>query len=499
MERFSKEITLEKRNKHIGDACTLFFKHDPLKITKASKQYMYDEKDNAYLDCINNVCHVGHCHPYVVEAGYEQMKTLNTNSRFLHDNLVMLAERLTSTLPEGLNTVYFTNSGSEATDLAIRLANHHTHGSEQITLDHAYHGHVISALDISPYKLGTCTDGIHTHSKNIHIVPCPDIYRGKYRDCDYPEDNMGHLYANEVKAVIDKLKKEKKQVSMFIAESMQSCAGQVIFPEGYLQKVYKYVHDAGGICIADEVQVGFGRAGSHFWTFQTQDVIPDIVTIGKPMGNGHPVAAVITTKDISMSFKNSGMEYFNTYGGNPVSCAIALAVMDVIEEEKLQENALTTGKYWVAQLDEIKKQFPIIGDVRGLGLFIGIDLVKDRETREPASAEAKHVIARMKEEFIILSTDGPHCNIIKMKPPMCFTKENVDLVCQKLVMVLKEIQDKNINSNANMKNSVISGKKERLSDSDDSGVSVDGHHGFVNGQEYVAVHTGESDSVTVVE
>lgn len=487
MEKLSKDKTVEKRKKHIADNCELFYRQDPLKIIRASKQYMYDEKGHAYLDCINNVCHVGHCHPDVVEAGYEQMKTLNTNNRFLHDNLVMLAERLTATMPPGLDVVYFTNSGSESTDMAVRLAKHHTKGTEQLTVDHAYHGHVTSSLDISPYKFYTCVDGLQTKPGFVHVVPCPDTYRGKYRASDYPDENLATLYADEVQKIIDKIKQEGKQVSFFIAESMQSCAGQIIFPDGYLQKVYKSVHDAGGVCIADEVQVGFGRPGTHFWTFQTQGVVPDIVTIGKPMGNGHPVAAVITTKAISDSFKNSGMEYFNTYGGNPVSCAMALAVLDVIEKEKLQENALITGKYWLAQLKNLMSEFPIIGDVRGLGLFVGIELVKDRETREPASAEAKHVISRMKEEYIIVSTDGPYGNVIKTKPPMCFNKENVDLFCQKLTMILREMEEKNINFNAKK-------KKDSIKENDEKSIkipNVDGdvttHHGVVKGQEYISV------------
>ena len=501
MEKLSKDVTLEKRKKHIGDACQLFFKQDPLKITRASKQYMYDEKGHAYLDCINNVCHVGHCHPDVIEAGYEQMKTLNTNSRFLHDNLVMLAEKITSTMPEGLDVVYFTNSGSEATDLAVRLAKHHTHGTEQITLDHAYHGHVISALELSPYKLLTCVDGLHSHPDNIYIVPCPDTYRGKYRDSEYPAENLPSLYANEIKAAIDKMKQNNKQISLFIAESMQSCAGQIILPDGYLQKVYKYVHDAGGVCVADEVQVGFGRAGSHFWAFQTQGVVPDIVTIGKPMGNGHPVAAVVTTKAISSSFKNSGMEYFNTYGGNPVSCAIALAVMDVIEKEKLQDNALDVGNYWTSKIRNLKSQFPIIGDVRGLGMFIGIDLVKSRETREPASAEAKHVIARMKQEYIILSTDGPHNNIIKMKPPMCFNRENVDHFCEKLSMILRELEDNNMNINANSQETdfVVNSEKASHNTDRDSGVILHEHHGYVNGEEYISTKRVKYDDNDTVK
>ncbi|KAJ8318760.1 hypothetical protein KUTeg_003851 [Tegillarca granosa] len=349
---------------------------------------------NKYLDCINNVCH----------------------------------------------------GKSEATDLAIRLAQHHTRNTEMITLDHAYHGHIISALNISPYKLYQQVDNSHLMPEHVYVVPCPDTYRGKYTDISHPEQDLGQLYADEVKNAINKMKSQHKSPSFFIAESMQSCGGQIIYPPGYLQKVYKYVHDAGGICIADEVQVGFGRVGSDYWAFQPQGVVPDIVTIGKPMGNGHPVAAVVTTKDISDSFKASGMSYFNTYGGNPVSCAIASAVLDVIEKEKLITHAKDVGQYWTDKLKSMMSEFSIIGDVRGLGLFLGIDLVKDRNSRAPATEEADYVIERMKKEFIILSTDGPHSNVLKMKPPMTLNRDDVDFFCSKLAIVFKELENKNNNA-----------------------------------------------------
>ncbi|KAK3090547.1 hypothetical protein FSP39_012605 [Pinctada imbricata] len=439
----SKKETLELRQKHIGESCKLFFKADPIKIVRASGQYMYDEQDRPYLDCINNVCHVGHCHPHVAEAACNQIRVLNTNNRFLHDNIALLAKRITDTLPGNLNVVYLTNSGSEATDLAIRLAKHHTKGTEMITLDHAYHGHVMSAMDISPYKLRKNKDGLHLKPDYVHIVPCPDSYRGKYTTKDFTESQISQKYADEIGDVIKKVQAEGKQLSFYIAESMQSCGGQIIYPEGYLQKVAKYVHDAGGVMVMDEVQVGFGRVGTHYWAFQPQGVIPDIVTMGKPMGNGHPVSAVVTTKEISASFEGNGMSYFNTYGGNPVSCAVALAVLDVIEKENLISNAKMLGDYWKNKLISLMDKFPIIGNVRGNGLFIGIDLVKDRETREPAIQEADQILHRMKEEYILLSTDGPYENVLKIKPPLCFTKENVDHFCSKLEQVLLERENNN--------------------------------------------------------
>lgn len=421
----------------------MFFASDPLKIVQALGQYMYDEEENKYLDCINNVCHVGHCHPTVVEAGYQQMKQLNTNNRYLHDNILKLARKLTATFPEKLCHVYMCNSGSEANDLALRLARHYTKGTDIITLDHAYHGHVNSTMDISPYKLKTNVDGMHPMPSHVHVAPCPDVYRGKYTDCKYPNEDLGQKYADDVKDILESIAAKDRKVSCYIAESMQSCGGQIVYPPGYLEKIYSYVHEAGGVCIADEVQVGFGRVGSHFWAFEPQGVVPDIVTMGKPMGNGHPVSAVVTTEEISLAFKQSGMKYFNTFGGNPVSCAIALAVMDVMEKEKLQQNALEVGEYLMDEAKKMMNDYEMIGDVRGLGLFVGIDLVRNRATREPATEETQEIVSRMKaEHHIIVSSDGPYDNVLKLKPPMCFTKENCDLFLTKLGVLLNDLKGK---------------------------------------------------------
>jgi len=424
------------RERHIGASCKLFFKSDPLKIVRASKQYMYDEAGNEYLDCINNVCHVGHCHPAVVKAGWEQAQVLNTNSRFLHDNIVLLAQKLSSLFPSKLQVCYFTNSGSEANDLAIRLARIHTKHNDTIVIDHAYHGHTWEVLGLSPYK--------HKSRDDLpdwcHIVENPDAYRGKYTSAEHAD--LGTKYADEVAAKIAEIQASGRSVAAFFAESIQSCAGQVFLPEGYLRQVYKHVRAAGGICVADEVQCGFGRVGSpHWWAFQLQgeDIIPDIVTIGKPMGNGHPVAAVITTAEIAESFNKSGVEYFNTYGGNPVSCAVALSVIKVLEDEELREHAKEVGEYMLEKLKEMSNKHSLIGDVRGIGLFVGIELVKDRVTKEPASAIAQHVIFRMKQHRILLSADGPHRNVLKLKPPMCFNTDNVDSVFGVLDSVLTEV------------------------------------------------------------
>uniref|UniRef100_A0A674P3A8 Ethanolamine-phosphate phospho-lyase n=1 Tax=Takifugu rubripes TaxID=31033 RepID=A0A674P3A8_TAKRU len=429
-EKLDKSKTLFLRKKHVGPSCKIFFSQDPIKIVKAKGQYMYDENGQRYLDCINNVAHVGHCHPDVVQAGAEQMGTLNTNARFLHDNLVLYAQRLQATLPPALSVCYFVNSGSEANDLALRLARNFTGHDDIITLENAYHGHVSSLIDISPYKHHQLPDAELRPS-----APSPDVYRGRYR-ADHPDPAAA--YADDVRELIDRAHEKGRKIAAFIAESLQSCGGQVVPPAGYFQQVAAHVRRAGGVVIADEVQVGFGRVGSHFWAFQLQgaDFVPDIVTMGKPIGNGHPMSCVVTTAEVAQAFASSGMEYFNTFGGNPVSCAIGLAVLDVIGKEDLQGNAVRVGQHLSDLLEALKRKHPLIGDVRGRGLFIGVELVKDRLTLTPATAEAQEVIYKLKEEKILLSADGPHRNVLKFKPPMCFTPEDAELVAAKLDPVL---------------------------------------------------------------
>ncbi|XP_007997703.3 ethanolamine-phosphate phospho-lyase [Chlorocebus sabaeus] len=436
-ELYSKRDTLALRKKHIGPSCKVFFASDPIKIVRARRQYMFDENGEQYLDCINNVAHVGHCHPEVVKAALKQMELLNTNSRFLHDNIVEYAKRLSATLPEKLSVCYFTNSGSEANDLALRLARQFRGHQDVITLDHAYHGHLSSLIEISPYKF---QKGKDVKKEFVHVAPTPDTYRGKYRE-DHADP--ASAYADEVKKIIEDAHNSGRKIAAFIAESMQSCGGQIIPPAGYFQKVAKYVHGAGGVFIADEVQVGFGRVGKHFWSFQMcgEDFVPDIVTMGKPMGNGHPVACVVTTKEIAEAFSSSGMEYFNTYGGNPVSCAVGLAVLDIIENEDLQGNATRVGNYLTELLKKQKAKHTLIGDIRGVGLFIGIDLVKDHLKRTPATAEAQHIIYKMKEKRVLLSADGPHRNVLKIKPPMCFTEEDAKFMVDQLDGVLTVLEE----------------------------------------------------------
>jgi len=274
------------------------------------------------------------------------------------------------------------------------------------------------------------------------VAPVPDLYAGKYRDDEHTAEEAVQLYVDEVKRLVEASVANGTGVSCFISESLQSCGGQIILPPNYLKQVYKMVRDAGGVCIADEVQVGFGRVGTHWWAFQLQgaDVVPDIVTMGKPMGNGHPVAAVVTTRRIADRFAATGMEYFNTYGGNPVSCAIASTVLDIVDDEKLMENAVRVGDQLLADLRRMAERFPLIGDVRGVGLFIGVHLVTDRTTRQPATAQAQHIITRLKEQRILFSADGPHRNVLKFKPPMVFSSEDARHLIQVLEVIFEEVQ-----------------------------------------------------------
>ncbi len=359
---------------------------EPLRIVRGEGAHLYDEHGAEYLDLVNNVCHVGHAHPRVVEAAAEQMARLNTNTRYLHDLLVTYARRLAATLPDPLSVVFLVNSGSEANDLALRLARAHTGARDVLVLDHAYHGNLGSLIEISPYKFAG--PGGAGRPEHVHVCALP-------RSAADAEDVRRHAQSTPPAA--------------FIAESLPGVAGQVVLPDGYLEAAYAHARAAGAVCIADEVQVGFGRVGSAFWGFELGGVVPDVVTLGKPIGNGHPIGAVVTTPAIARSFE-TGMEYFNTFGGNPVSCAAALAVLDVIADERLQAHALRLGAELMRGLRELASRHPQVTDVRGAGLFIGVELA----TAEVAAAAVEHA----RRDHVLLSTDGPLRNVLKIKPPL---------------------------------------------------------------------------------
>jgi 4-aminobutyrate aminotransferase-like enzyme len=423
----SPEEIVSVRRRHLGRNLSIAYQC-PLKIVRGRGQYLYDENGRRYLDLVNNVSHVGHCHPRVVEASRRQMELLNTNSRYLHDGLAEYVERLTATMPEELSVCFLVCTGTEANDLALRLARTHTGSRRIVVLDHAYHGHSPSLIEISPYKCeGPGGQGLALWASK---VPCPDVYRGAHRGAD-----AGARYVREVERAIEDVAATGESLGAFMAETLVGCGGQIVPPPGFLEGAFAATRKASGVCIADEVQVGFGRVGTHMWAFQAHGVVPDIVTLGKPIGNGHPLAAVVTTPEIAASF-DTGMEYFNTFGGNPVSCAIGLAVLDVIEDEGLMQHALVMGERLKAGLEELAARHQLIGDVRGQGLFLGVELVQDRDSLEPATFQAGEVIERMKDRGFLLSTDGPDHNVIKIKPPMVLDGSDVDTTIDALDTVL---------------------------------------------------------------
>lgn len=428
----STEALKERRDRHLGRSLSLSY-DKPLKIVRGEGVNLIDETGRAYLDMVNNVCHVGHCHPAVVQAIQDQTARLNTNTRYLHDTIVELSETLTAALPEPLSVCFFVCSGSEANELALRMARTKTGRSGIVVIDGAYHGNTSALIDLSPYKFdGPGGSGLQPHVRKVLM---PDPYRGPHKA---PEPGIGQVYAGDVERALEELRASQFDPAAFIAETLLGCGGQIVLPEGYLRSAFEHARNSGAVCIADEVQVGFGRVGTHMWGFETQGVVPDIVTFGKPFGNGHPLAAVVTTPEIASAFAN-GMEYFNTFGGNPVSCAAGLAVLNVIEQENLQANALLTGNRIMDGARTLQKRFDLIGDVRGLGLYIGFELVKDRATFEPAADEASVVVNRMRHEGILLSTDGPLHNVIKIKPPIVFSNDDVDFFLDRFEHVMRAL------------------------------------------------------------
>lgn len=388
---------------------------EPLHIVRGEGAYLYDAQGQAYLDLVNNVAHVGHANSFVVEAGARQMKTLNTNTRFLHDSIVEYARSLVATLPDPLSVVFLVNSGSEANDLAMRFAHAHTKARGWLTLRHAYHGHTASVVEISPYKfLGPGGLGTSSH---VRVVDLPGT-------------------GDEV-AMATALSELGQPLAAFIAEGIMSTAGQVTLPEGFLAEAYDVTRAAGGVCIADEVQIGLGRVGECFWGFQLHGVIPDIVTMGKPLGNGHPLAAVVTTPAIASSFHN-GMEYFNTFGGNPVSASIGQAVLDFVLDSRLQSHARDLGDYVQAQVRAMMPEHPLIADVRGHGLFLGIELRRDDQ---PATKEVADLIEYAKRRGVMLSSDGPANNVFKIKPPLVVQRSDMDTFLEVFSDGLRAVND----------------------------------------------------------
>jgi len=420
-----------RRKRHLGPSLRLSYV-EPLHIVEGRGQHLFDAGGRPYLDLVNNVCHVGHAHPRVVEAAARQMARLNTNTRYLHETLASYAERLAALLPDPLEVCYFVCSGSEANELALRLARAATGGSDVVAVDAAYHGNTGALIEISAYKFaGPGGAGAAPH---VRVAPLPDVYRGPYREDDA---HAARRYADHVGEAFAAIRAAGRRPAAFVCESLPGCGGQIVPPAGYLTAAFRHARAAGALCIADEVQVGFGRVGRTFWGFELDGVVPDIVTLGKPMGNGHPLGAVVTTRAVAEAFDN-GMEYFNTFGGNPVSCAAGLAVLDVIEEQGLQRHALEIGERFLAGLRETAQRRAPIGDVRGAGLFLGVELVEDRERRTPAPALAARVAEGMRHRGVLISTDGPQRNVLKIKPPLVLSEEDAELAVRDLERTLEE-------------------------------------------------------------
>jgi alanine-glyoxylate transaminase/(R)-3-amino-2-methylpropionate-pyruvate transaminase len=426
----SAEEVLALRKEFLNPAIFAFYKR-PIMIVEGKQQYLFDEKGRRYLDAFAGIVtvSVGHCHPHVLAAVNQQNALLqHTTTIYLHPNIAQYAQALAAKMPGELKVCYFVNSGSEANDLAMLLARAYTGNYDLIALRNAYHGGNASGMALTAHS--TWKFNV-PHAFGVHHAIAPDPYRGAFAG----DPDAATKYADDVKSVIDYATSGK--VAGFIAESIQGVGGAIVFPDGYLEKAYAHVHAAGGVCIADEVQAGFGRTGTHYWGFETQGVIPDIVTMAKGIGNGVPLAAVVTTPKIAQAL--STRIHFNTFGGNPVVCAQGKAVLEVIDREGLQANSLEVGGYLAAGFRKLGEKHNIIGDVRGKGLMLGVDLVKDRTTKTPAKEETLHVFETAKDLGLLIGKGGYSGNVLRVKPPMCFTKADADFTIEVIDACLSKL------------------------------------------------------------
>lgn len=406
----------------------------PVMLLRGWRNYLYDQYGRTYLDAYNNVPHVGHAHPRLQALASRQLQMINTNTRYLHPAQIKFADALRARLPAHLDHFYFLTSGSEANELALRLARAHTGQKHMIVQDHAYHGHTTGTIDISPYKFnGPGGEGAPDW---VEVVEVANPYRGRF---GYDDRKAGAKYAAGIDDAIAAINEKGAGLAGFIAESFPSVGGQIIPPQGYLKEVYARIRKVGGVCIADEVQTGLGRLGSVYWGFEQQDASPDMVILGKPIGNGHPIGVVATTKAIADSFV-TGMEFFSTFGGTTLACLIGAEVLDIIDEENLQANAETIGNHLLDGYRELQNKYPIVGDVRGMGLFTGIELVTDRNSKTPATHLAGYVSNRLRAHRILIGTDGPSDNVLKIRPPLTINQADADLLLSRLDSSLYEAQ-----------------------------------------------------------
>ena len=406
---------------------------NPLHIVRGSRHFLYDADGVEYLDVYNNVPHVGHAHPHVVDAVARQLSLLNTNTRYLQDVHIEYAERMLARLPAHLTKIVFLNSGSEANELALRLARAATGARDMIVMDHGYHGNTTGAMDISPYKFMS-PKGPGVAPDWVHVTSQPDVYRGNHRG-----EGAADLYVADFRSVLDGVIHSGRQLAGFICECVPSVGGQIVLPPGYLNAVYAMVRAAGGICIADDVQTGLGRLGQWFWGFEQQDAAPDVAVWGKPIGNGFPLAAVAMTDEVAESFAR-GPEFFSTFGGSSAACAAGAAVLVVLRDEDLQARARVTGDMLLNGLKSLSLRHEIIGDVRGFGLFLGVELVRDRNHRYPATNEAARVNNLLRENRVLLGLEGPDNNVLKIRPPMSFDAAAAEQLLTRLDEVLTAVE-----------------------------------------------------------
>lgn len=426
----SFDETLAKRKSYLNPGLFLYYKN-PIMIVEGKQQYVWDEKGRRYLDAFGGIVtvSVGHCHPAVTKAATEQLNTIaHTTTIYLNNQIADYAEALAAKMPGNLKCVYFVNSGSEANDLAMLMARLHTGNYDLIALRNCYHGGVASAMALTAHSTWKFN---YPHGFGVHHAIAPDTYRGVYgRD----DKDAGRKYAADIKDLIQYATPGK--VAGFFAESIQGVGGVVVFPDGYLQEAYRIVRGAGGVCIADEVQAGFGRTGTHYWGFETQGVIPDIVTMAKSIGNGAPLAAVVTTPEIAATMAQR--VHFNTFGGNPVSCAIGKAVLETIDREGLQQRCHSLGQRLLAGLHKLQAKYPVIGDVRGMGLMVAMEFVKDRASKEPAKEACAQFFERCKDLGALVGKGGLNGNIIRITPPMCISEADVDFLLTVMDVALSE-------------------------------------------------------------
>lgn len=421
------------RDQRLARSQRAYYKRPP-NLVRSRGVWFYDDDALGYLDVINNVSHVGHAEPRVVAAAKRQLSRLNTNSRFMYEGIASYASRIVETLPHPLEVVFFVCSGSEANDLALRISRQITGREDVAVIDGAYHGNTTAVMGISPNRYKG--PGGRGAPPTTHEVETPDRYRGSY---GYADPDAGLKYAADAAALFERLALEGRAPAAFFAEALMGTAGNIVLPPGYLKATFASARAVGALCISDEVQVGVGRFGTHFWGFEAHGVIPDIVTMGKPLGNGHPISALVTTREIADAF-DDGVKYFNTFAGSPVSCAIGTAVLDIVQSDELQAHALEVGSYLFAGLAALRERQPMIGEVRGHGLYMGVELIADPVTRRPATAEAKEVCEVLKDNGVINYPTGIHDNVLKIKPPMVFGKEHADIFVSALEVALNQLE-----------------------------------------------------------